>query len=339
MRARHAAVTGLVFANLATALVGASFGHDAHAQGAQKHGIIAHALRPSATARAVGRSIGSPTDGHLVRGARLEASPWLRVVPCYEGAQWGLESLVSMIDRAARAVHRDHPDSMLSVGHLSRAGGGEIDRHASHESGRDADVGFYVVDWRGKPIYADHFVAFVGDGTAPSWPGARFDDARNWEFIASVVGDGHARVSNVFVAAPLRARLLAYAQRIGAPYALRVRAAETMMQPRGALPHDDHFHVRISCPGGMEGCIELPTRNLARASRQRGRSRSTIGHAAPAPRVDESPARPATSTPTPAPAPTLGAVPAPSPNREPSVEPPPGLLESPIDDVDGLDDE
>ncbi len=115
---------------------------------------------------------------------------------------------------------------MLSIGHLSRRGGGDVDRHASHESGRDADVGFYITNQQDKPIYADHFVRFLGDGTAPTWPGARFDDARNWAFIASIVTDGRARVSYVFVASPLRARLLTYAQRIGAPYATRVRASE-----------------------------------------------------------------------------------------------------------------
>ena len=46
----------------------------------------------------------------------------------------------------------------------------------------------------GKPILADHMVAFVGDGTAPSWPGAHFDDARNWALVSSIVSDGHARM-------------------------------------------------------------------------------------------------------------------------------------------------
>src|SRR5439155_25796279 len=139
----------------------------------------------------------------------------------------------------------------------SRAGGGELDRHASHESGRDADVGFYVKNQAGRAIYAEHFVAFKGDGTAPSWPGAHFDDARNWAFVAALVGDGHARVSHIFVATPIRARLLTYAEKIGAPSSLRQRAAEVMAQPRGALPHDDHFHVRIMCPPAMDGCIEV----------------------------------------------------------------------------------
>jgi penicillin-insensitive murein endopeptidase len=163
-----------------------------------------------------------------------------------------------MIDHAARTVRKQYPDAMLSVGHLSRQGGGEIDRHASHESGRDADIGFYVRNQQGKTIYADHFVPFKGDGSAPTWPGAQFDDAKNWAFVSTIASDPHARVSHIFVASPLRARLLSYAEKVGAPPAIRSRAAELMAQPKGSLPHDDHFHVRIACPSGMDQCIEQP---------------------------------------------------------------------------------
>ena len=186
----------------------------------------------------------------------------MRRYPTYadDDVRYGLSSLVGAIERAAREVHRRFPDAVLSVGHLSRRGGGEVDRHASHESGRDADVGFYVKGLTGKPLLGERMVAFQGDGTASSWPGAHFDDARNWAFVAALLGDGHVRVSHLFIASPLRARLLAFAARSGASMGLRTHAAEVLMQPHGSLPHDDHFHVRISCPPGMTGCIEYPTR-------------------------------------------------------------------------------
>lgn len=218
-------------------------------------------LNPPVHRKIATRSVGSPTEGKLVGGEHLKASEYLRIVPAYSGGdvRWGVEPLVDLIDRAARIVRKSFPDAVLSVGHLSKAGGGEVDRHASHESGRDADIGFYIKNHLGKPAYADHFVAFAGDGTAPSWPGAHFDDARNWALVAAMVGDGRVHITHIFVATPLRERLLAYAQKIGAPPNLRIRAAQLMAQPKGALPHDDHFHVRIACPARMEGCIEQPT--------------------------------------------------------------------------------
>ena len=233
-------------------------------------------LEPPAHRAPPSLSVGSPTEGHLVGGAHLAEGQHLRIVPVYAAgdARWGVEPLVGAIDHAARAVRKQFPDATLSVGHLSRPGGGEIDRHASHESGRDADVGFYVRNQQGKPVYADHFVAFRGDGLASSWPGAAFDDARNWAFIAAIAMDPVARVSHVFVASPLRARLLGYAEKIGAPVAVRTRASELMAQPRGSLPHDDHFHVRVACPAGMDKCIEQP---LARKQRPLGHN--AVAHA------------------------------------------------------------
>ncbi len=341
--------------------------------GPPKRAMVAHVMSGIGP-RAIGRSIGSPTEGHLVGGARLDETPYLRIVPVYASGdvRWGLEGLVSLLNHAGRAVHKQFPDAVMSVGHLSRPGGGEVERHASHESGRDADVGFYVKSYASKPLYADHFVAFRGDGTAPSWPGAHFDDARNWALVSSLVTDGHARITYIFVAAPLRARLLAYAERSGASPAIRQRAAELMEQPRGSLPHDDHFHVRIACPSGMEGCIELPSvrrDRIARAPRDVRRSRGATPAVAIAPPrpahpslPPRAPAPPPLENPPPAARPDPDDVPeavpmspsprSPSPGEsrpgesrpgesrpgEPAASPedaPPASMSAPIDDVDG----
>ena len=278
-----------------------------------------------------GKSLGSPTEGHLIGGAHLTETEYLRIEPADTAGdvRWGLAPLVTMIDRAARAVRRQFPGTLTSVGHLSREGGGDVDRHRSHESGRDADVGFFIKSSSGRQLLSPHFVSFRSDGSAPSWPGAYFDDARNWTLVAALVGDAEAHVTHVFVAAPLRARLLAYAERIGAPAGLRMRAAELMQQPRGVLPHDDHFHVRIGCPVGMSGCVENPT---LRTSRQppplmaRGHRGERAAHAL----ITSVPKRgsPVSASPS--------EVPADEP-QEPAGDPasPPASLPLPVDDVDG----
>ena len=60
-----------------------------------------------------------------------------------------------------------------------------------------------------------------------------------------------------------------------------------MVQPHGTLPHDDHFHVRIACPGGHAGCIENPAVHIARRGHghTRGHASATITHAARTPRL------------------------------------------------------
>ncbi len=205
-------------------------------------------------------SVGSPNDGKLLGGQHIDAGhAYLRVQPPYGPGDhhWGLPIMVNMIDRAARLVAKKYPGSRLDVGDLSQKGGGDMMRHHSHESGRDADLGFYAVDAKGKQIHA-HGIKFDATLRSVTHPGARFDVARNWLFIQELLTDPRARVSHIFVAEFLRHELIAYA-RPRVSRALLDRAQIVIMQPTHALPHDDHFHVRISCPrdAHSSSCVEL----------------------------------------------------------------------------------
>lgn len=206
-------------------------------------------------------SVGPPNDGKLLGGQRLDtSSPHLRVVPAYlpGDVRWGLPSLVSMIERAARGVAKRYPGAVLEVGDLSRRGGGEVVRHHSHESGRDVDLGFYLVDAKGRALRPATFVAVDASLRAPGLPGARFDVARNWALVELMLGDPQAKVTHIFVAEHLRQALLAHARQRGVSPALRNRAAWTLLQPTSVESHDDHMHVRIACPRSSAGrCVEI----------------------------------------------------------------------------------
>jgi penicillin-insensitive murein endopeptidase len=308
--------------------------------------MIAARIAVGPAAIRFGRSIGSPTEGHLVGGVHLDETTYLRVMPADTAGdvRWGLQPLVTMLDRAARTVRRQFPEAVTSVGHLSREGGGEVEQHRSHESGRDADVGFFVRGANGRPILPTHFVPFRADGSAAAWPGAYFDDAKNWALVGALVGDPQAHVTHVFVAAPLRARLLAYAERMGAPSSLRMRAAEVMQQPHGALAHDDHFHVRIACPAHMTSCVENPpmrSRSSAPMLARGRRGGPTHGLAGSARANSRFPGFPgtnlgATQASAPVPLPPLPGSPGSPRAQEPGdTDPPPALMSAPIDDVDG----
>ncbi len=204
-------------------------------------------------------SIGAPNDGHLDGGMQLDKRAYLRVVPYYADshARWGLPGLVGLIDHAARHVAAQYPGAVLGVGDLSLSHGGALARHRSHESGRDADIAYYLTNKAGKPASLDQFAPVLPDGTVRDRPDLHFDDAKNWTLIQALLEGGAAVVSQVFVAPHVRARLLRYAERIGVPVAVRERAAERMLQPRGAPLHDDHFHVRVACPSEARSvCVE-----------------------------------------------------------------------------------
>ena len=327
----------LAFTALTTTLTLAAGAFSGPTPKSAVHDRVARVSPMGPAALRFGRSLGSPTAGHLLGGAHLVETDYLRVEPSDTpgDVRWGLEPLVAMLDRAARVVHQKFPGTVMYVGHLSREGGGDVDGHRSHESGRDADVGFFARSSAGKQLMASHFVAFRADGTAPTWPGAYFDDAKNWTLVSSLIEDPDAHVTHLFVAAPLRARLLAYAERAGAAPATRMRAAELMQQPHGVLPHDDHFHVRIGCPAHQAACVENPAFRPLRSAP----SLLAHGHRMPAER----------GLVTPAPKRSLASLHAPPPESAPPPQPlhddtagsepapadPPALLSAPVDDVDG----
>jgi penicillin-insensitive murein DD-endopeptidase len=203
-------------------------------------------------------SIGAPNQGRLAGAVRLRSSRHLKT---RDGARtWGLPVLVKALRRASFTVAKKRGDSVLLVGDLSARTGGSLDGHNSHQSGRDADVGFYVTNSKGKPLRLPRFVPFDASGNAIGVAGARFDDARNWALVEALLTDKKADVRYFIVAAPLRARLLAHAAKKRAPQELIAQAAAAMMSPRGGDLHNDHFHVRIGCPSSMRGtCVEEPS--------------------------------------------------------------------------------
>lgn len=196
-------------------------------------------------------SIGRPGDGRLVRGRELppRGLGYFTVAP-ENGLVWGSDELVAAVLAAAARMHRlDTETPPLSVGNLSLRRGGPTGRHLSHQNGRDADFGFYMVDAEARPFTARRFVSFDarGRGEIAGRP-VRFDTRRNWLLVRFLLTDPliGARIEFIFVSRPLQRRLLAYARLRGEPPDLVERAALVLREPRGD-PHDEHFHLRLGC--------------------------------------------------------------------------------------------
>ncbi|MCO4764369.1 MAG: penicillin-insensitive murein endopeptidase [Myxococcales bacterium] len=229
--------------------------------------------RARALDRNASRSVGTPQTGHLVGGVSLASlsDPHLRFL--YRTAKkhtlYGTVELVTLVRDAAAAVAREHPGIQLTVGNLSRLGGGDISASVSHNSGRDADLSFYLLDAAGKSVRWPTMLHCDDTGVVrkpAAARGFRFDTDRNWTLVRHLLSHPAVVVQWIFVAAPLRNMLLDHALRIGEPALLRKRALRVLVQPSDSSRHDDHFHVRIACPpGDKPGCRSGPGRTrLAR---------------------------------------------------------------------------
>jgi penicillin-insensitive murein endopeptidase len=196
-------------------------------------------------------SVGRVNGGALFGGVELrpaEALQWYR----QNERHWGSSRFVGALARAAATVSKERGGAPLVVGDLSARYGGRISGHASHRSGRDADLLLYVTTTSGASIRNPGFCAFGADGLAPCGgaPGGylRLDVARQWRFVKALLEDAEARIQWIFISAPLRAHLLNYAVARREPLEVLYRAAMVLHQPgRPALPHDDHIHVRTEC--------------------------------------------------------------------------------------------
>jgi penicillin-insensitive murein endopeptidase len=218
-------------------------------------------------------SVGNFAHGLLRHGKRLPPRGEGYVVPplwTTRGAAYGTDELVAAIQRAARRVHREYPGSVLGVGDLSLRGGGDSPLHRSHENGRDADLIFFAVDARGRPVPPANAMPRYGPDlrSLPPRPtpgvefGAfsqrTFDVRRNWALVRALLEDPRAAVQYLFCHEELKRRMLDYARGIGEDPALVERAEYLVHQPGDSLPHDDHLHVRIFCAADDRpfGCVD-----------------------------------------------------------------------------------
>jgi penicillin-insensitive murein endopeptidase len=204
----------------------------------------------------------------------LTPEPWWS-----RGRRYGTVELVSLIVRVAATVDEQHPGGLLGVADLSAESGGKIPGHRSHQSGRDVDLVFYALDPAGSPFPPDQHMAYYarsGIGYyahAPSFTRdiaeRYFDLARNWALVRALLTDSESEVEHIFVSSRVRRWLLDYAQQLGEPDHLVMRAARVLRKPSGVDGHNDHMHVRVRCSADDEALGNCRNATSRRSRRSR----------------------------------------------------------------------
>ncbi|MEE2757491.1 MAG: penicillin-insensitive murein endopeptidase [Myxococcota bacterium] len=181
-------------------------------------------------------SIGKPNRGWLAYPMRLETSDRLT---SRRNKNFGTEEMVQAIIDAVDAVHAEHPNTpVLAIGNLSREHGGRFPPHKSHQSGRDADIGYYL-----KEGHSPTRLRLARVRT--------LDVPRTWTFIESLVADN--KVEYIFSDRRLMRLLYRYALNVKK---IPKEKLHTIFQPPGGRPkimrhlkgHADHLHIRFHAP-------------------------------------------------------------------------------------------
>lgn len=214
------------------------------------------------------RSIGTTSTGYLVNSIAVPAPhPHMASLPVQHERRlrFTSRSMLELIETAAEHVDREFPGSTVHLGNLGRPGGGDIPYSVSHNSGRDADIAFFALDSSGEPFVWKDLIPFEEDGTwthPETGEAIRFDVDRNWSFVEGLLGQKEHRLQYIFVSRGLRDSLLDHARAIGAERDIVAAATHILLQPGGALPHNDHFHLRIYCDelDVRSGCINTGRR-------------------------------------------------------------------------------
>ncbi len=259
---------------------------------------------PLTYAAADSTSVGTPTSGHLSGSIPLPLrAPGLMFLPHKSpGSRYGTVELVQGLVKAAAAVEGAAAGAPASIGDLSQHEGGALSGHASHRSGRDVDVLFYLVHEDGRPFVPAKFIPLDPEGRGTDYRDladpdddvpVRIDAERTWRFVSALLADTNADVQRILIVEHLRTMLLEEAARAKAPAALVRRFSEVTCQPR--FPHDDHMHIRVFCSADDigEGCRDTApvfpwrTKELAKQGVKVVRAGK-----APAAKTTQSPAKP-----------------------------------------------
>jgi penicillin-insensitive murein endopeptidase len=186
-------------------------------------------LLTASPARIGSASVGAPNRGSLLNGVALEPSPFWSVVR--PERSWATAETAASIARAVDVVQRRFPRTpTLYIGDISRKRGGYLRPHRSHQSGRDADIGYYYRDG----------AAWYLRATAEN-----LDCERTWALVEALIEGGD--VEYIFIDRGVQSLLQDYAQASGEdPAWLSV----VFGNPRTAIVrhaggHRTHLHVRF----------------------------------------------------------------------------------------------
>lgn len=181
---------------------------------------------------------GHGPSGFLLNARRLEKSPfWLQ----RRFKDYGTPEMIVAIKAGVSTLRERFPNApKLIIGDLSKRYGGHFPPHLSHQSGQDADIGYFI-----KGPYAHQLkgLTMVNRRT--------IDVAKTWAFLSGMLKSG--LVETAFIDYQLQAVLYRHAlsegewtrEELDAVFSYPLWKGKAISHLKG---HSDHMHVRFRAP-------------------------------------------------------------------------------------------
>ena len=193
------------------------------------------------------QSAGRPTRGKLKHGEHLGTGLGYRLR--FPSNAFGIPRVLRAIRQCTAFVSRRHPGTAdILIGDISRPTGGRFPPHQSHQTGRDADIGYYLAGnkqnatmYRVGPSHVDH--------------------RKNWDLLYCLIRkDAVVRVYMDIGIQKAMARYVLKRKLAGKELVQRLFEAQAP-EPDTALirhapKHDTHVHVRFACDRTDTTCHE-----------------------------------------------------------------------------------
>lgn len=185
----------------------------------------------------------APDAGYeMIRLNRCSAVEKGKCLPADSGHPQVIDAIVWTANHLRDTLPPNSP--RMTIGDISRPGGGPIPHHSSHQNGRQVDIGFFITDAAGRPLQANDLVGFDKRGFGSFRGGAvHFDAPRNVALAESLLSNPRARPYNILVSSSIRNLMLQHAQRHLPPERYRLLAQKLVAFDNGY--HHDHFHVQF----------------------------------------------------------------------------------------------
>jgi murein endopeptidase len=204
-------------------------------------------------------SVGPASAGALVNGVQMPKGEHWQLLDA--GHAWGTQETVDALVRSIERVNERFPGAPpLAIGHLSAKNGGHLNPHRSHQSGRDADVGYYYKSGTRPFVHATE---------------DNLDLPRTWTLLKTALQE--STIDMIFIDRLVQRAIADYAVRSGEDVAFvdrvfQIRGKNAAAPIRHIHGHDNHIHFRWHNPIAEEmgrrvaRFVVIPRAPVARAA-------------------------------------------------------------------------